>query len=118
MKRLLALLILGALIMSQPACLTSTVTPARVESRAPSYDGAEATSGILAVETSGFVVTARFRARYNELVARYGAAWSPAIGADYGLFARDDGTWLATREAIEKALVMIAWARMGREGSK
>lgn len=110
-----AYLLLALLIACMPAC---TITPAAIASSQASYDGGDRTSGILASVEGGYTVTARFRERYNGLVASYGAAWSPAIGADYGLTAQFDGTWLCSREAMEKFLVMNAWRRMGRAPAK
>ncbi|WP_232766590.1 hypothetical protein [Geminisphaera colitermitum] len=102
-----------ALMLSQPAC-TSTITPTPVTPARASYDGDAQTSGVLAITDAGFVVTPRWRERYNLAIARHGAEWRPALAADHGVVARTDGTYLASREAMEKAIVMFSWIRMGR----
>ena len=109
------LLLFGVLMGLSVGC---TVTPAAISSTQASYDGTERNSGILASVEGGYTVTARFRERYNGLIASYGSAWSPAIAADYGLTPRIDGTWLCSAEAMEKFLVMNAWRRMGRAPAK
>ncbi|EIP99467.1 hypothetical protein OpiT1DRAFT_03984 [Opitutaceae bacterium TAV1] len=100
-----------------PGC-TSTITPTPVTAERASYDGDAQTSGVLALTEAGFVVTPRWRERYNLAIARHGAEWRPALAPDHGIVARTDGTYLASREAMEKAIVMFAWIRMGKEPAK
>jgi hypothetical protein len=96
-----------------PGC-TSTITPTPVTAARASYDGDAQTSGVLAVTPEGVIVTPRWRERYNLAIARFGKSWTPALAADHGVVARTDGTYLVSREAMEKAIVMFSWIRMGR----
>ncbi|AHF92485.1 hypothetical protein OPIT5_29350 [Opitutaceae bacterium TAV5] len=116
MKRLIPLLAAIVLVLGQPAC-TSTITPTPVTPARASYDGDNQNSGVLAIDPAGFVVTPRWRERYNLAIARYGADWRPTLAPDHGVIARTDGTFLASREAMEKAIVMFSWLRMGRPAS-
>lgn len=110
-----ALLVGGCLC---PAC-TSTVTPVPVTASEASYDGTVADSGVISAvrdaqgSVTGWIVSERARARYNALIVRYGETmWTPVIGADYGLRACEDGTWIMSPEAMVKFVAMSAVARM------
>jgi hypothetical protein len=110
--------VLCVTIVCLAAC-ASTVTPQRVEPGQASYDDGSQNSGVLSAVvdadgvTTGWVVTARARDRYNALVERYGASmWSPPIGRDYGVKPRSDGSFLLTNEAMAKFVAMSEKSRM------
>jgi hypothetical protein len=89
----------------------STVTPDRVESSAPSFDGNEQNSGVIASTPTGFVVTSRFRDRYNALVATYGRDFAPALRRDAGISRIDAGQYAIDKEHMVKFLTMNAWQK-------
>lgn len=104
----LAVVVLGA----TSGC---TTTPDRVESRAASYDGGEANSGILALEKGGAVVTQKFVARYQSLLREYRKAFLPAMDPDDGIANRPDGTRFITNEVLERMILISEWRRLGRK---
>lgn len=97
-----------------PGC-ASTVTPHRVEAKQASFDQGQQNSGIINLTATGAIITGRAKDRYNALADVYGNQWMPAIKAGYGLTDLGDGTWLISKEALEKWLVMAEWHRMGRK---
>ena len=108
---LAALSILVSLLFLGGCASTATVVPAPVESRQASFDGGEQSSGILAAVPGGFIVTPRFRARYNGLVATYGGAFLPPLVPDAGLRPGDGDTWFIDAEHMAFFLRMNAWRR-------
>ena len=105
------------LFACMPGC-TATITPGEVRASAPSYDGTEQNSGILACtrdatgNVTGWTVTARARDRYNALIAQQGNQWTPPIVSDYGVMPNPDGTYHMTNEAMTKFIVMTTGSKM------
>ena len=108
----------ATLLACAPAC-TSTITPDTVDASSASYDDGVLNSGVICRlsdadgNCAGWVITERARARYNALVAKYGATtWNPPIGADYGITPYSDGNCQMTDEAMAKFISMAQMARM------
>jgi hypothetical protein len=107
-------ILLSTLLLAlAPAC-TTTITPSQVPAAQASYDGAEQNSGILHSDTDGYVITPGARARYNALIAGYGAQWTPAIEPDYGITPYPKGRYHITNEALVKFLVMNQWRKTAK----
>lgn len=90
----------------------SVVAPQPVHGSA-SYDGNELNSGIVMSVPSGFVVTAKFRQRYNDLIAVYGGDFSPVLKPDSGLAPISDDRFLISKEGMVDFLTMNGWRRAG-----
>ena len=92
------LVCLGLALLAGAVGCNSTFTPAITRPQAPSWDGTNQNSGVVAVaksptgEVTGAVLTGHGRDRYNALMNRYGADWG-VRGQDQGLTACQDGTW-------------------------
>ena len=108
-----ARLIILAVVLALASGCSNTVTPDRVTSAAPSFDGNEQTSGVLSINPNGAVVTDHFRFRYNALVSTYGRDFTPPLKADAGLTAMTAGRWLIDRQHLSQFLEMNAWHRAG-----
>lgn len=112
---LVALVFIVALVVmlcvSEAGC--STVTPDKVESHEASYDGNAQNSGVISSNANGYVVTAHFRDRYNELVGTYGRDFKPALVKDAGMLNFSDGTFLIDKQHMVQFLEMNAWLRAG-----
>jgi hypothetical protein len=106
-----------AIFVGMGATCSSTVAPERVESAAASFDGNDQNSGIVGVAPAGgYYVTDHFRARYNELIAEYGAKFSPRLDRDAGMRASGQpgaGAWLIDRQHMADFLIMNQWRRAG-----
>jgi hypothetical protein len=63
----------------------STQIPPLIESRAPSYDGRDLNSGVVALVPGGQIVTAHWRDRYNAMIALYGNRFMPPLQTDAGV---------------------------------
>ncbi len=96
---------------------SATVTPRVVEGSGASWDAGERNSGII-----GFVkcesgrcvaVTSSFRARYNQLILRYGSRFTPPIRKDYGVTDTGTNVFLLTKEAMQKSGQMHTWRNSG-----
>lgn len=106
----IAVLLVGVAVLSA-GC--GTVTPPPVASESASYDGNEQTSGIISVTPAGVLVTDRFRARYNALVATYGRDFAVPLRVDEGLISVEPNRWLIDRGHFTQFLEMNAWRRAG-----
>jgi hypothetical protein len=106
--------VLCLLALNNLGCVMSTVTPDRIEVPLASYDGAEANSGILALEAGGAIVTEKFAARYVALLKLYREAFVPRVNPKDGVAVRPDGTRFITNEVLERMILMSEWRRMGR----
>ena len=97
------------------ACTACTVTPDRVAPAAASYDDGEANSGIIGLEKTGAVVTARLVDRYRALLDVYGKAFLPRVDSRAGVTKRPDGSYFITNEVLERMILLTEWRRMGRK---
>jgi hypothetical protein len=104
--------ILCALILGVSLAISGcTITPRVVASPAPSWDGNEQNSGIIAVLPDGYLVTFNYRKRYNKLIELYGSKFVPALQQDDGIIrVRTDGV-VIDREHAGKMALMSTWAR-------
>lgn len=89
----------------------SPIVPHQVQSNVASFDGNEQNSGFLGWVDGMGKITRRARDRYNGLIVVYGRDFNPPLGADYGVSDNHDGTYLITKEALNKFLEMSAWKR-------
>jgi hypothetical protein len=106
---LLALLALSL----APGCLTQV--PTQRSGEVASFDGNEQTSGIINSIPEGYVVTARFRDRYNALVAKYGNQWTPELQPDAGMRPFVPGErWVIDRQHMVAFLTLNTWSKSGR----
>ena len=108
-----ARLIILAVVLALASGCSNTVTPDRVTSAAPSFDGNEQTSGVLSINPNGAVVTDHFRYRYNGLIETYGHDFTPPLKADAGIIVITKGRWLIDRQHLAQFLEMNAWHRAG-----
>lgn len=115
--RLSILCTLVALTFLGAAC-TSTIVPAPVVAQQASYDGGAANSGVLQLDTTGAIITAHARDRYNALIALYGREFAPALVADAGITPLPDGTFRITAQALTNFALMNAWRKTGKVPSK
>lgn len=101
----------GKPVDSQPnATVKTTIDTSAGASAATQETKASIKSG---GEITGLILSADARERYNNLLSRYGKeVYGREYPADYGLAARSDGTWQATREAAEMFDVMNQIWRM------
>lgn len=110
---LIVMWLLAAIGMWLNQGCATTVVPQPVEAREASFDGNEQTSGVLSATDAGFVVTARFRERFNALAAIYGRAFTPPLVAEAGVTRVSEDRWLVSRQAMVQFLEMNSWRRAG-----
>lgn len=99
-------------VVAVNAVVSCTIIPRTVRSREASFDGTNQNSGFVGWTADGKgVLTARARARYNELVRLYGERFLPAIGSDYGIERHQTAPeqWTITPEALVKFQTMTRW---------
>lgn len=109
---LIALLLTG--------CAHDTIRPTASHSQTASYDSSVNDSGIVSMETDGFLVTAHFRDRYNAMIELYGhePEFIPPLEKDRGLIPSHRtgrGEYICNSEAMSKFLQMNRWRKMGRQ---
>lgn len=109
MRRLIVIILLA---LAATSC--TTITPDQVHATAPSYDGNDQNSGIIAAVPAGIVVTPHLRDRYNHLIDLYGQDFTPAIKADAGLTdAPDKVNFILDRQHFVQFLEMNQWLKAG-----
>jgi hypothetical protein len=69
----------------------ATPVPPLVESGAPSYDGKDLNSGVIALVPGGQLVTPHWRDRYNAMIALYGNRFAPPLATDDGILPAGPG---------------------------
>jgi hypothetical protein len=105
--------------MSIAGCLT--VTQSAVKSNHASFDGNEQNSGVIEMNSDGFKITAKFKDRYNSLIAIYGNAtlangskiFTPALTINSGITPNNDGTFEITKEGMAYMVEMSAMQKRG-----
>ncbi len=103
---------LAALVWVQVAC--TTIIPKHVTATTASFDGGEQTSGVIGFNPDGTIaVTSHFRARYNALIALYGAAFAPPVTPDAGVQARGV-LWAIDKQHFVYFETMNRWRKEGR----
>jgi len=95
-----------------------TVIPGTVKPGAPSYDGADRTSGLVSMTATGAgFITAAARDRYNALVRAYGKRFEVPLTQDAGItpgpVLRAKATWKIDPEHLVKFQIMSRWRRQG-----
>lgn len=100
-------------IVSVVATAGCAVVPRAVESSEASFDGNAQNSGVVMSTAAGFVVTDRFRARYNAMIVTYGADFRPPLAIDAGVSPIGEDRWLITKQAMVDFLTMNAWRKAG-----
>ena len=107
-----AALAFGLAFVLMLAGCAPTVIPAQVRDHGASYDGNERNSGFLGFAADGTgIITPRARARYNELVARYGGLFRPALSADEGITPTATNTFLIDGEHLVDFATMNRWRK-------
>jgi hypothetical protein len=102
------------LLLAAVLCGCSTVVPSPVVDREASWDGDRQTSGLLGFNEDGSGhITARARARYNALVALYGARFTPPLIEDEGVTPQGDD-WRIDAEHLVKFATMARWRKEGK----
>jgi hypothetical protein len=102
----LILVSLSMLLFALLSGCASTTTPETHAPQQASWDGNEQNSGIIRYTPDGFLVTASFHDRYNELVAAYGKTYKPALQQDSGMRPAPDGLWLIDAEHLQRFVEM------------
>jgi hypothetical protein len=100
-------------VVSFHALASCTITPRIVRPPDASFDGTQKNSGFLGWTDDGQgIITARARARFNELVRLHGHKFLPALAPDYGITpGATNGQWLITQEALVKFQTMNRWQK-------
>lgn len=109
---IMLLALLGILLWFFTGC--STVVPTPVTDKVASYDGGTQNSGVLESVQGGFIVTPKFRDRYNALIADYGSDFSPALKEDEGI-RKENANFFIDSEHMVKFLDMNKWKKSGRK---
>lgn len=99
--------ILACLLLS--AC---TITPHTVRPGTASFSEGQQNSSIVSFDSTGAILDAHGRDRYNALIDAYGADFAPPLKPDEGLLPQ--GTrWHIDDEHLSKFAQMNLWRRSG-----
>lgn len=113
-KRFIHYLLLATILVALPSCSVRqmTLAPKPITSAEASFDGNSANSGIVEVGAEGFVVTPHWIARYDALLAKYGARLVPAVAAGdrTGVKASTD-SYLVTGEVMVRFTRLNQWRK-------
>lgn len=79
-----------------------SLTPTVTEPTSASYDGNDATSGVVAFLPDGSLeISERGREHYNALIGRYGSRMTVPIKQDFGVKPLDTGDYSLTLEGAD-----------------
>lgn len=106
---IVAVYILAALAFGGCA---GTTRPTRVQSAVASFDRNEQNSGFIAFAPDGSgIITAHAHARYQALVADYGARFKPPLISDEGTALTSTNTWTIDRGHLAQFMTMQRWKK-------
>lgn len=109
MKLVRNFLAISALALVLVAC---TVTPKRVQSTVPSFDGTNQNSGFIGYAPDGRgIISPGLRERYSGLAGRYGGRFTPVLTPDAGIQATASNAFLIDQEHLSKLIRMSVWKR-------
>ena len=92
--------------------LSCTVLPEPPHETTPSFDGGAQNSGFLGFDAAGRgILTANARARYNALIATYGARYAPPLTLDAGLTPTATNTFLIEPQFLVDFREMNRWRK-------
>lgn len=115
--KLIAAGLVAAALMFGIMMLTScagTTRPTRVQSAVASFDGNEQNSGFIAFAPDGSgIITPHAHARYQALVADYGARFKPPLLSDEGTALTTTNTWTIDRGHLAQFMTMQRWKKQG-----
>jgi hypothetical protein len=109
---ILFLALLGIILWFLTSC--TTIAPKPVHDRVASYDGSYQNSGVLSAVEGGFIVTPKFRDRYNALIELYGSEFTPDLQKDEGMSKRNVDFFIDSEHMV-KFLDMNQWKKAGRK---
>ena len=91
-----------------------TVTPVQVVSLAPSFNGSDLNSGLIAIVPGGRIIAPSERDGYNDMVAKHGSdpLFSPALKADAGIKPSGPNYFIDDEHWVDFGL-MLKWKREG-----
>lgn len=121
MIRFMLLLWAGAIVATLIAVMTTTGCAPTYRPKAPiaaaaSWDGTEQNSGLIGFDaaTKKWIITPHARDRYNELMARYGTNFLPAVKPGDGITATASNVFLIDSQHLADFASANRWRKSGK----
>jgi len=108
---ILAALVCALAVLFAGGC-APTVRPLAPQAKTASFDGGQANSGLIAIDQEhNAILTPHARDRYNGLVLRYGAKFSPAVQQDDGITPTATNTFLLDAQHLAYFATFNRWRK-------